>query len=97
MITVQINYDLVAPGRNYKPVYDYIKGLSGSYAKPLKSMWLARTNKTVTTVRNELMALVDRNDKIIVIDVTMDSWGSNFSDDHITWMKNNMGFARAAA
>lgn len=96
MNTLQINYDLIALGRNYQPVYDYIKGLSGSYAKPLESMWLALTNKTSETVRDELMALVDRNDKILVIDVTRDSWASSFSDDHIKWMKNNMGFAVAA-
>src|SRR5688572_7520783 len=34
--TVQINYDLRKPGRNYQPLYDYIKSFS-AYAKPLQS------------------------------------------------------------
>lgn len=96
MNTLQINYDLVAPGRNYQPVYDYIKGLSGYYAKPLESMWLVRSTKTPGTVRDELMRIVDTNDKILVVDITRDSWASSFSDDHTKWMKSNMGFANAA-
>ena len=43
MRTIQINYDLKDPGRNYQPVYDYIKrhGVnatalkSGAYMRPL--------------------------------------------------------------
>lgn len=95
MRTIQINYDLRKPGRNYQPVYDYIKSY-GVYAKPLKSLWLVRTSKTASQVRDDLMKLVDSNDEVLVFDVTGDAWASNFNDDHIKWMQNNMGFLQAA-
>jgi hypothetical protein len=96
---IQINYDLVAPGRNYQPVYDYIKA-THFYARPLESMWLMGTNKSAATVRDELKKLVDANDKVLTIDVTGDAWATNFSDAHTKWMKENMhvssGLRRAA-
>jgi hypothetical protein len=95
MKTIQINYDLRAPGRNYQPVYDYIKSY-GTYAKPLESLWLVRTNKTVGQVRDDLTQLVDRNDKVLVFDVTGDAWASNYDDPHIQWMYGHMGILRAA-
>jgi hypothetical protein len=56
MNTIQINYDLRAPGRDYEPVYDYIKG-HGTWCRLLKSCWLIRTSKTPSTVRDELTRL----------------------------------------
>jgi hypothetical protein len=88
--TIQINYDLRKPGRDYKPVYDYIKS-HGVYAKPLASLWLVRTTKTASAIRDELMKLVDSNDKIATFDVTGDAWATNFSDAHVDWMHNHMG------
>jgi hypothetical protein len=94
MRTIQINYDLRKPGRNYQPVYDYIKSHDG-YAKPLQSLWLVRTEKSASTIRDELKNLVDSNDKIATFDVTGDSWATNFSDAHTDWMKGHMGTAAA--
>lgn len=90
MRTIQINYDLRSPGRDYQPVYDYIKSL-GTWAKLLKSLWLVRTAKTASTVRDELNTKVDSNDEVLVLDVTGDTWATNFSDDTTTWMHSNMG------
>jgi len=47
-------------------------------------------------VRDELRRHVDSNDKVLTLDVTGDSWASNFTDAHTDWMHNNMGYARAA-
>jgi len=90
MKTIQINYDLVEPGRSYKTVHDYIKA-TGFWARPLQSLWLIRTNKSAATVRDELMKIVDSNDKVATFDVTGDAWATNFSDAHIEWMKQHMG------
>lgn len=89
MKTIQINYDLVAPGRDYQALYDYIRSHDG-YATPLESLWLIRTNKTAFTVRDELIRLVDANDKVATFDVTGDEWGTNFSNAHTDWMQRNM-------
>jgi hypothetical protein len=88
--TIQINYDLRKPGRNYQPVYDYIKSFDG-WAKPLASLWLVRTTKSASTVRDELLRLVDGSDRVVTFDVTGDAWATNFSDAHTTWMMSHMG------
>jgi hypothetical protein len=68
----------------------------GAYANPLQSLWLVRTSKTPSQVRDELRSKVDTNDEVLVFDVTGDPWASNFDDPHIQWMLNNMGISRAA-
>jgi hypothetical protein len=93
--TIQINYDLKKPGRNYEPVYDYLKSYP-TRCPLLDSCWLVRTNKTAGDVRDDLMQLVDRGDEVATFDVTGDSWGTNFTDKRTEWLHNNMGYARAA-
>ena len=63
MRTIQINYDLRKPGRDYQPVYDYIKSFEG-WCHLLDSCWLVRSWKTAGAIRDELALRVDRNDKI---------------------------------
>ncbi len=96
MNTIQINYDLRAPGRNYQPVYDYIKSYPG-WARLLKSCWLIRTTKTPGQVRDDLNRLTDANDEIATLNVTGCWWATSFSDQRTEWMKNNMGQLRAVA
>lgn len=90
--TIQINYDLRKPGRDYQPVYDYIKSFS-AWARPLASLWLVRTSKSASTVRDELNKLVDTNDKVAVFNVTGVAWATNFSDTTTEWMHQNMSSA----
>jgi hypothetical protein len=90
--TIQINYDLRKPGRDYQPVYDYIKSF-GYWARPLASLWLVRTAKSASTVRDELNRLVDANDEVAIFDVTGDAWATNFSDAHVEWMYQYMSAA----
>jgi hypothetical protein len=87
--TMQINYDLRKPGRDYQPVYDYIKSFP-KWARPLDSLWLVRTSKTAGTIRDEMGKLVDTNDEVAVFDVTGVSWATNFSDSTTEWMHQNM-------
>lgn len=93
--TIQINYDLVAPGRDYKPLYDYIKSFDG-WCHLLESQWLVRTTMSASEVRDELMELVDGNDKIVTFDVTGDYWATNFSDSKTDWLHGHMGTLLAA-
>jgi hypothetical protein len=93
--TIQINYDLRQPTRDYQPVYDYIKAFPG-WCRLLKSCWLVRTSKTAGEVRDDLKRLVDSNDEVATFDVTGDSWATNWSDERTTWLHNNMGYAQAA-
>lgn len=95
MKTIMVNYDLIGPDRDYPRLFSYLEAL-GSHTRPLRSMWLVRTFKSVTQVRDELKRFVDANDEVVVMDVTGDSWATNFSDTTTAWMKGNMGLRRAA-
>jgi hypothetical protein len=87
--TIQVNYDLVSPGQSYAAVATYLKS-HGTWARPLKSMWFLRTTKTAAQIRDELTSIVDQNDEVVVLDVTGVPWATNFSDDTVEWMEQNM-------
>ncbi len=92
MNTYLISYDLTLPETysDYKTLIDYIKSYS-KWAKPLKSVWLIKTDKTIAQVRDEIRSKVDSNDKILVINITHKGWGTfNVSKSVTDWMKNNL-------
>jgi len=64
-----ISYDLLSPGQNYDDLIDYLEGYV-KHAHPLMSVWLIATSKSVATVRDEITALLDKDDKVIVVDTT---------------------------
>lgn len=73
MAVVLVTYDLKQPGRNYEPVWEYLR--SHTYCKHLESVWLLETSKTVATIRDELRARVDANDKVLAAQMT-GNWAS---------------------
>ena len=92
MKTYLISYDLGVPetSEDYKSLIAYIKSY-GTWAKPLYSEWLIRTDKTCAQVRDEIGKQTDSNDKVLVIDVTGTAWASNHLDKEVTdWMKKNL-------
>jgi hypothetical protein len=89
MRTIQINYDLRKPGRDYESLYKYLRSHK-NHRRPLQSLWLVRTSKPVSTLRDEVKRHVDRNDKVLVFDVTGDAWASNWKDADTAWMKKYM-------
>lgn len=82
-----ISYDLVDPGQNYDDVYDYMQKFIKARS-PLESVWVVKTNKTINKVRDELKGIVDKNDKILVVNITDRgaAWNNIDSDD---WIKND--------
>ncbi len=93
--TISIHYCLKSPGGGYAAVTNYIKGLDG-WAHVHESLWFARTSKSVSTVRDELNQIVRIGDRVIVMDVTGDWWGTNFTDGVTDWMHKHMGTTLAA-
>lgn len=89
MRTYLISYDLGMPetSADYNEIADYIKSL-GLCAKPLKSQWLVVSTKSTTEIRDSLKSLTDPNDKILVLDVTSDSWATaRMSSVMNAWIK----------
>lgn len=64
MAILLVTYDLKQPGRNYEPVFTYLKRFT--YCKGLESVWLLDTTNSTATVRDGLKACVDANDVIFV-------------------------------
>lgn len=92
MKTLLISYDLMSPEtrEDYEELIDYIKSFT-KWAKPLLSVWLVKTNKSCSKVRDEIKLKTDSNDKILVMNVTGVSWASRgLSKKTTTWMKSNL-------
>src|SRR4051812_6560904 len=90
MNIIQVNYDLSAPGRDYARVAEYIKG-HGAWAKGLESLWFVRTSKSAATVRDELLRIVDANDKVLTLNVTGDDWATyGLPADVNDWLRSNL-------
>ena len=88
MNTYLVSYDLVAPGRNYQPVYDYMKSY-GDHMKPLQTVYLLYTSKSATDIRNDLKALVDGNDKVLVVLLNTTAWATYNLPNSATWLQNH--------
>ncbi len=89
--TYLISYDLGAPETrdDYQALINYIKTYP-HWAKPLKSVWLIKTEKGSPQVRDELRLRVDNNDKILVIQITNDWATYGVSREVTDWMKKGM-------
>jgi hypothetical protein len=90
MNVIMIDYDLVIPGQKYDKIIGYIKG-HNAWANPLKSTWLVKTSKSAAQVCDDLLAIIDANDKLLVTDVTGDpmAW-YGLSDEVSDWITNNV-------
>lgn len=61
-----ISYDLVQPNRNYEPLYTRIK-LFGTWARLTESTWIIVSDRTAVDIRDELIRVIDANDRIFVL------------------------------
>ncbi|MDO9409698.1 hypothetical protein [Patulibacter sp.] len=67
--TLMVQYDLMSPGQKYDKLIEFVKTHDG-WAKVLQSTWLIVTDKSVKTVRDQTLGIIDTNDKVLVTDVT---------------------------
>lgn len=82
-----IGYDLHRPGQNYDALYDAIKSY-GTYAHILDSTWIIRTSTPVASVRDRLMAHIDTNDTLFVIEVTSNWGAANLAPNFVNWLNS---------
>jgi hypothetical protein len=73
MAVLLVTYDLRQPGRNYQPVHAYLQRYT--HCKQMESVWLLDTTTSTATVRDDLIKLVDANDRLFIARLSGD-WGS---------------------
>lgn len=75
MATYFLDYDLRAPGRNYKPLYDELARFGARRA--LQSSWFfERIGTSAVNLCNHFVQFVDRNDGLWVVEVTPGGWAT---------------------
>jgi hypothetical protein len=86
--TLLVGYDLNKPAQDYAGLIDRLKSY-GSWWHHLDSTWLIKTASTPSEVRDELAALIDSDDELLVIDVTGDAraW-RGFNAAGSEWLKD---------
>lgn len=84
MTILLVTYDLRQPGRNYTPVFEYLKRFT--YCKGLESVWLLDTRLTANQVRDELMKVIDQNDTVFVAPIAP-AWAS-FNYGCAAWLND---------
>ena len=73
---ILITYDLKVPGRDYAKLYDTIKS-APAWWHHLESTWIIFTQESVTKWREKIKAVLDDNDRLLVVNITKqerDGW-----------------------
>ena len=92
MKTILVSYDLNGheSRQAYTDLIDRIKKYS-TWAKPLESLWLIKTDDSVSDVRDTLKPYIDENDELLVLDVTSRSWATRGISAKVNdWIKENL-------
>lgn len=83
-----VSYDLMQPGQHYDTVIAEIKKL-GTWAKVHYSLWYVESQLSASDAANHIWAVMDRNDKLIVVDATNNNaaW-HNLGDEVSNFIKD---------
>lgn len=69
-----VSYDLVAPGQDYKTLWDELRRLGAQ--KVLESQWALNVNNTAEQLRDHLKKYIDKNDRLLVNGLENTDWAS---------------------
>lgn len=89
MRTYLISYDLRQPGRNYDELYEAIKAV-GSWWSCLESVWIVKSEFSAIQIRDHLTPKIDRNDKLLIAELTGQAAWFGFNDQCSSWLRNNL-------
>lgn len=86
-----MGYDLDRPGQNYPRLEAALKAF-GTWWHGLDSTWIVRADLSAVELRDQLSALVDSSDKLLVVDITADAaaW-KGFDPAASKWILDNIG------
>lgn len=85
-----ITYDLHSPGQDYETLIEGIKKLGTTWWHCLDSVWIIKSTLTCSVIRDRLGKYIDKNDELLVVELT-GSWAtSHLSKNCNDWLKNNL-------
>lgn len=85
-----IGYDLNRPHQDYKDLIDAIKALASGWWHNLDSTWIVRSTLTAVEIRDELAKHIDRNDEILVAQLTGEAAWRGFDQSGSEWLRNHL-------
>jgi len=85
-----IVYRLGFPEVSYPKLIAYLK-TAPQWARPFDCAWLIKTTTGVAEIRGGIRDRMNRNDRVLVIEVTSNNWATFLISKEVTdWMKNNL-------
>ena len=89
MKTLLVGYDLNRPESDYPGLIDSLKQAGSAWWHHLDSTWLIKTDRSPSSLREELKPYLDADDELLVIDVTgrARSW-QGFNRRGSDWLKD---------
>ena len=83
-----ITYDLCKNGKNYEGLSEYLSSYS-ICANITESTWFVSTNKSCTTICEEISKIIDSDDRIFVAELNGNAAWNNINCDD-DYLKNNL-------
>lgn len=87
--TYLISYDLISPSKNYELLLKKIRSLP-DWACLGGSAYIIKSDKSPSEIRNDLLAVMDQNDKIFVGAIDAPAAWFGLSDEVSKWLQNNL-------
>lgn len=75
MGTFVISYDLVKT-KDYESLFEKIKSY-GTWSHPLLSTWVVVSNKSATQIRDDLLTVLDDDDRLFIVESSGNSSWKN--------------------
>jgi hypothetical protein len=89
MATYAVSYDLVSPGKDYKPLHEYLKA-QANWWHHLGSSWVIVTTLTAAQLRDGIKEHVDANDKVLVTKCASEGAWTGFNKSASDWLLENL-------
>src|SRR6476620_4497001 len=85
-----IAYDLRRPEYEYGGLFDAIKAAGSTHWHSMNSTWIVVSTQSALHITNALWARMNKNDKLLVIEVTDKAAWAGFNENSSEWLKNNL-------
>lgn len=83
-----VSYDLLTKTRDYGPLYAKLKEF-GAWWHHLESVWIITTEQGIKEVSDQLKALMDDQDSLLVVDISGRSRRGWLTERAWNWLNRN--------